>query len=93
MAEKKVMTLSEFKTVVESFQSDLKKMSEAIQSVQSKVDHGFQYMHEQFTSVKEQVALLHEGQTEIKNELKQKVSRDEFSRLELRVAKLENKAA
>ena len=42
--------------------------------------------------LKGQVALLHEGQTEIKNSLKQKVDRDEFAALEMRVARLENKA-
>lgn len=93
MSGEPVISMNEFKTVVESFQSDLKKVSEAIQSVQSKMNDGFQYMHEQFGSLKEQVALLHEGQTEIKNDLKQKVDRDEFGRLELRVARLENKAA
>jgi hypothetical protein len=40
-----------------------------------------------------QIALLHEGQTGIKNSLKQKPTQDDFSKLEMRVAKLENKVA
>ena len=58
-----------------------------------KVDARFTKVEADIYSLKEQVALLHEGQTEIKNELKQKVGQAEFGRLEMRVAKLENKAA
>ena len=37
--------------------------------------------------------MLHDGQTEIKMELKKKVSCEEFEKLELRVARLESKVA
>lgn len=93
MSEKKVISMSEFKTVIEGFRSDIKKMSEVMM-------HEFQVGREdrgamkgQMESVKEQIALLHEGQTTIKSELKEKVAREEFSQLEMRVAKLENKVA
>ncbi len=48
-------------------------------------------------SMKEQIGLLHEGQTEIKaelkSELKNKVSYAEFEKLEKRVVRLETKVA
>jgi hypothetical protein len=86
MTEKKVITLSEFKTVVESVESKIKALTEGIGNIQTKIDVGFR-------SLSEQVAILYEGQTEIKHDLKRKVDRDEFAKLELRVARLENKAA
>ena len=50
-------------------------------------------MKTEIFSLKKQVSLLNEGQTEIKNEFKNKVERGEFAKLEKRVVKSENKVA
>ncbi len=86
MTEEGKITMSEFKTVVENFTSQVQKVAEGVMHLSDKLDS-------EFASVKEQIALLHEGQTEIKIGLKQKIDRDEFSSLERRVTKLENKVA
>jgi hypothetical protein len=86
MSAKQVITMSEFKTVVESFRSDMKKLTEV-------VNHRFDKVENKIRTMKEQISLLHEGQAEIKNELKQKVDRNEFGKLEIRVARLESKVA
>ncbi len=114
MSAKQVITMSEFKTVVESFRSDMKKLTEVVNHRFDKVENKIRTMKEQLgvvtmdttvlktdvgtlktdmSSVKEQISLLHEGQAEIKNELKQKVDRNEFGKLEIRVARLESKVA
>jgi cell division protein FtsB len=100
MTEKKVITLSEFKTVIEEVKSDIKKVVDVVQYNHSQNQSEFQavrkeigYLTRKTDSLTAQVALLHEGQTEIKNTLKQKVDREEFASLEMRVARLENKAA
>ena len=85
MGEERI-TMSEFKTVVADFKSDLRKLSEFMMHFNEKVDRGFR-------SQGEQIALVLEGQTEIKQKLAQKVDRDEFNRLEKRVVRLETKAA
>lgn len=86
MPKKKVIPLNEFKVVIEDIKTDIHKVVEVMQAE-------FKIVKSDIRSMKEQIALLHEGQTEIKNLLKQKVDRDEFARLEMRVAKLENRAA
>lgn len=86
MPKKKVITLNEFKVVIEDIKTDIRKVTEVMQAE-------FKIVKSDIRTIKEQIALLHEGQTEIKNNLKQKVDRDEFARLEMRVAKLENRAA
>lgn len=142
MTDERGISMSEFKTVVESFQSDLKKVTEVMVYRFDRVDERMDRMdgrmnrmegrmdqidghmnrmegrmdktegslhaikehtgiltievHEiktEVLSLKDQVSLLHEGQTEIKNDLKIKVERGEFAKLETRVANLENKVA
>jgi BMFP domain-containing protein YqiC len=93
MSEDRGISMSEFKMVVESFHSDLKKISEVVQHIHSQVQNGFQGVNEQLASVKEQIAVLHVGQTEIKHALKRKVDQDDFDKLETRVTTLENKVA
>lgn len=89
MPEEPKITMLEFKTVVESFESKLKTISEGIGTIQtSQVE-----MKGEFHSVKEQIALLHVGQTEIKHMLTRKADQDNVDRLEMRVAKLESKVA
>lgn len=41
-------------------------------------------------AIKQEIALLHEGQTAIRADLRRKVSYDDFEMLEKRVARLEN---
>jgi polyhydroxyalkanoate synthesis regulator phasin len=79
MTEEGKITMSEFKTVVEQFKKNQQKIVEVMQ-------------HE-FGNVKEQIALLHEGQTAIRMELRQKPSLDIIEELERRVTRLENKVA
>ncbi|MCK5240965.1 hypothetical protein KAR34_00815 [bacterium] len=121
MKEKKVITLSEFKTVVEDIKSDIKRVTEVmlhefgvakeertvlkeqmgiltvavnvLKTDVSTLKTDVSILKTDVSTLKEQSVLLHEGQTEIKNELKQKVGRDEFAKLEVRVARLESKAA
>jgi predicted nucleic acid-binding Zn-ribbon protein len=114
MKEEKVITLPEFKMVVESIRSDIKKMSEGLNHRLDKMDARqdktdgslsaikehtgvltieIHEIKEELRSLKKQGSLLHEGQTEIKNDSKTKIERGEFAKLEKRVAKLENKVA
>ncbi len=107
MNEEGSITMSEFKTVIESFQSDIKKLAEGMQ-------HGFEVVNAELSYVKadirelkektdrvevkidshtEQIARLQEDVTDIKNSLKLKADREEFAKLEMRVTKLENKVA
>jgi uncharacterized phage infection (PIP) family protein YhgE len=53
MSDKKVITLNEFKTVIEGVNSNIKKLSEV--------------MVHNFSVVKEQIAVLQEGQTELRS--------------------------
>jgi chromosome segregation ATPase len=135
MSEERGITMSEFKTVVESFRTDMKKVTEVVQHGFARVDERFDkvegrmdrlenrmdrmqgqmnqmqgqvnqvqvqlnQVHERVNridgrleSVYEQTGLLLEGQTEMKHELKNKVSYDEFNKLEKRVVRLERRHA
>jgi len=107
MREKQVITMSEFKTVVENFQSDIKKLAEAMQYGFETVNAELRYVKADIRELKDktdrigtktdvhtgQLAQLQEDVTDIKNSFKLKVDRDEFAKLEMRVTKLENKVA
>jgi hypothetical protein len=62
MTEEGRITMSEFKTVVERFEENQKKSVEVMQ-------HEFKGAKAERSSLKEQVALLHEGQTAIRVQL------------------------
>lgn len=95
MPEEPIITMTEFRTVVEEFKSEQKRMSEYLLHLDQKMNNGFSKITEEFQgvdrrfievgagihSLNEQIGLLHEGQTEIKLSLKQKVDRDEFAGL------------
>lgn len=89
MSDEKVITLTEFKVLMESIESKFKKIMEVM-------DFRFRKVDERFDVMAEQIGLLHEGQTELKAELraglKDKVSYGDFAKLEKRVARLERKA-
>ncbi|MCD4813103.1 hypothetical protein K8S19_05370 [bacterium] len=99
MTEEGKITMSEFKTVVERFEDNQKKIVEYMQ-------HEFGSIHQQFgkvnkkldvhdrkfDSLHEQIALLHEGQTAIRAELRHKPSMEMFGDLDRRVTRLENRA-
>ena len=100
MTEEKVITLSEFKTVIDEVNSNIKKVVEVMQFNFGKVngrldtmDGRFDRVEADIHSIKHQIGLLHEGQTEIKSELKQKADRSELAKLEKRLARLERKVA
>jgi hypothetical protein len=99
--------MTQFKTVVESFQSDIKRLAEAMQLGFETMNAEFRYVKADIRELKDktdrlevkadahtgQFARLQEDVTEIKNSLKLKVDREEFGKLEMRVTKLENKVA
>ncbi len=91
--EKKVITLNEFKTVIESVNSNIKKLGEAAQYNQEKTEKSLDKLENNQEIMKEQIVLLHEGQTEIKGLLHEKVERGEFIKLQKRVGRLERKQA
>jgi len=104
MVEEGRISMTEFNTVVENFRSDIKKVVEVVNHRFDRVDgrmDGLEgrmdKMEGNICSMKEQIGLLHEGQTEIKaelkSELKNKVSYAEFEKLEKRVVRLETKVA
>lgn len=90
MTEERGISMSEFKTVVEFFRSDLKKVVEVM-------NHRFDKVETDIRTVKQEIALLHEGQTEIKADLrtslKERVTYQDFNKLEKRVSRLERKTA
>ncbi len=86
MSEEGKNSMNEFKKVVEDFRAQ-------IRSVVENMNHRFDQHDQQFKSLHEQIALLHEGQTEIKISMKRMIDREEFSKLEMRVTRLENRLA
>jgi chromosome segregation ATPase len=118
MNEERGISMSEFKTVLESLRSDIKKVVEVMNHQFEKMGADIHVMKGDISSlkinglalksdvqslktdmhtVKEEIALLHEGQTEIKAELrsslKEKVTYQDFNKLEKRVSRLERKTA
>jgi hypothetical protein len=101
------ITMSEFKTVVERFEENQKKVIEVMNHRFDQVDERFNVVDKEIKvmkhdviglkdgvhSLKQEVALLHEGQTAIRADLRRKVSYDDFEMLEKRVARLECKVA
>jgi chromosome segregation ATPase len=77
------------KEQVTSVKEQVTSVKEQVTSVKEQVTS----VKEQITSVKEQIAILHVGQTEIKHMLARKPDREEFDKLETRVARLESKVA
>ncbi|MCD4812656.1 hypothetical protein K8S19_03065 [bacterium] len=86
MSEQGSINMGEFKTVVEHFEENQKKMAEVML-------YEFKNAGEERQSLKEQVALLHEGQTMIRSELRLKPGFEVIEELEKRVTRLENKVA
>ncbi|MCD4814537.1 hypothetical protein K8S19_12710 [bacterium] len=135
MKEEGKITMSEFKTVVERFEDNQKKMIEVMNhrfdqqdirigrmeqrmggveqrmgGVEQRMGGVEQQMggveqqmggmegrmgriEKQHVTMMEQIALLHEGQTEIKSELRSRVTNADFEKLEMRVVRLENRVA
>ena len=78
--------MSEFKTIVEQFKDNQKKLAEVML-------HEFDTAKQERNSLKEQVALLHEGQTAIRSELRLKPNFEVIEEIEKRLTRLENKVA
>ena len=100
MTEEGKITMSEFKTVVERFEENQKKIVEVMQhgfevarDDRNTIKQQIQSMGTKISVIQEQVGLLHEGQTSIRTELRQKPSLDVIGELERRVTRLENKVA
>jgi hypothetical protein len=90
MNEERGISMNEFKTMFESIQSSIKAVVEVM-------NHRFDRLEKDMHTVKTEIALLHEGQTEIKAELrsglKERVTYQDFNKLDKRVARLERKTA
>ncbi len=86
MTEEGKITMTEFKTVVERFEENQKKIVEVM-------NHRFDRVEADIQIIKHEVALLHEGQTEIKHELRRKADAEDLAKLDMRVTRLENKVA
>ena len=69
MTEEKVITLSEFQVVMEEMRSQNKKIIEVMQHNQEQANKRFDRVEETIYTLREQVALLHEGQTKIEGRL------------------------
>ena len=107
MEEEGKITMTEFKTVVERFEDNQKKIVEVMNHRFDRMEGRMDRMETDITtikgditvmkggihSLKHEVALLHEGQTAIRADLRKKVSYDDFEMLEKRVTRLENKVA
>jgi chromosome segregation ATPase len=95
---KKVVEVVNFR--FDKVEKEMHGMKEDIHSLKSDVQvlkSDVQVLKTDMKTVKDEIGFLHEGQTEIKNELrtelKNKVSYTEFGRLEKRVARLEKRTA
>jgi chromosome segregation ATPase len=128
MPEERGISMNEFKTVVESFRSEIRKVAEVtnhlfnkfekvenklekvedklekvedklekVEDKLEKMDKDLQVVKLDVSGLKEQVGFLMEGQTEIKSELraglKDRVTYQDFDKLEKRVVRLEKKVA
>ncbi len=97
MSEEGKITMNEFKMVVERFEENQKKIVEVVNYRFDKLESRQDKTEAKTDSMMEQIALLHEGQTEIKAELrsglKDRVTYSDFAKLEKRVVRLENKVA
>jgi len=85
--------MPEVKAVVESFPAGLKKIVEVMNYRFDKLEVKVTVIESNIEVMKEQIGLVIENQTEMKIEFKNKVDREEFSKLEKRVARLEHKVA
>ncbi|MEW6516228.1 MAG: hypothetical protein AB1439_04900 [candidate division FCPU426 bacterium] len=68
MSEEGSITMTEFKTVVEEFRSDIKKVVEVMNHRFDKVDERLGQVEGDVRSLKHEVAVLHLGQTELKGQ-------------------------
>lgn len=93
MTEEGRITMSEFKTVVERFEDNQQKIVEVMNYRFDKVDNELKTVNSKINTLNQEVALLHEGQTAIRADLRRKVSYDDFEMLEKRVARIETKIA
>ncbi|MCD4812165.1 hypothetical protein K8S19_00510 [bacterium] len=99
MAEEGMITMNEFKTVVERFEDNQKKIIEVITHKFDNLETRMTRQENKSDSMMEQIAILHEGQTEMKAELK--IAKKERNALntgqmevqaELKIAKKERNA-
>ncbi len=107
MTEEGMISLNEFKAVVERFESNQKKIVEVM-------NHRFDRVEADIHDLKDEVGILHEGQTmlkaqfaemrqefkemrrehaEFKTELRCKADAEDVNKLTKRVARLERKSA
>ncbi len=95
MAEEGKISVNQFTTVVVNFQSQIRGVVENMNRRFDQMGAQISVLQQDMHSVKEQITLLHVGQTEIKAELrtglKDRVTYQDFNQLEKRVARLERK--
>jgi len=100
VSDERGLSMNEFKAVVEHFEAGQKKIIEVMNYRFDKLEGRVGVIEGKIATIernvgvmKEQLGLVIESQTEMKIEFKNKVDREEFSKLEKRVARLERKVA
>jgi hypothetical protein len=90
-------TKDQYTVVLENIQSDFKIFGEHLDIVEKKLDANIEYNHYQFDKIDKQFNKIDKEfefiKTElgiIRNDLKEKVSREEFRLLEMKVASIES---
>lgn len=79
----------QYTVVLESIRDNFRAFGEGLSGLGAKVEKGFSEVNKKLDSHTEMIGQLMVDVAEIKHELKQKVGRDEFARLEKRVLMLE----
>lgn len=86
---KKIFSGSEVGVLIEDFEGQVKTLADGIVSLDEKVDKGFAEMNGKFEQIDERLLKIETELSIIRNDLKEKVGRDEFKLLEAKVLRLE----
>ena len=89
--EKEVPNRDQYTVVLEDLRSNFRVFGEALAGLSERVDKRFDGIDKKLDSHSEMIAQLMLDVNEIKSDLKQKVNRDEFAKLEKRVIMLEQR--
>lgn len=83
-------TRDQYTVVLENIQSDFKVFGEHLELVEQKLDAHIIQTHESFERMSQEFEFIKTELGIIRNDLKEKVSREEFRLLEMKVASLES---
>ena len=90
-SNKETMIRDQYTVVLEGLRSDFKVFGESLSGLDIKVETSLEKVNQKLDSHTEMIGSLMIDVQEIKNDLKQKVDRNEFAKLEKRVLMLEHK--